>query len=70
MARCSNERAEACRKAPALMIACLDGAAITQYPFTGIGSTEYAALVIGARCNLSPAVARSVVELIGIGGAS
>ena len=34
----------------------------------GIASADYAALVIGVRCNLSPAVARRVVELVGIGG--
>ena len=71
MARYPVERGGTVLPVPAPQIASLVGAAFPQYPFTGIGSTaDYAALVIGARCNLSPAVARSVVELVGIGGAS
>ena len=71
MARSPVERGEAVLPAPAPQIASLVGAAFPQDPFTGIGSTaDYAALVIGARCNLSPAVAMRVVELVGIGAAS
>jgi hypothetical protein len=66
--RLQIERVEAPRKAPTPNIACLIGAAISQYPVTGIGSTEYAAHVIAARCCLSPAVALRVVELVGLGG--
>ncbi len=68
MARYPVERGGAVLPVPAPQIASLVGAAFPQYPFTGIRSTDYAALVIGARCNLSPAVARKVVELVGIGG--
>ena len=68
LARYPAERGEAVLPAPAPQIASLVGAAFSQYPFTGIGSTNYAALVIGVRCNLSPAVARRVVEWVGIGG--
>ncbi len=46
----------------------LNSTAIAFYPFAGIGSTDYAAGVIAARCRLSPAVARTVVELGGLGG--
>lgn len=67
-ARYPNERAEACRKAPAPKTACLDGSAISPYPVTGTCSIQYAATVIAARCCLSPAVALRVVELIGMGG--
>jgi hypothetical protein len=67
-ARLQIEGVEAPRKAPTPNIACLIGAAISQYPVVGLGSTEYAAGVIAARCHLSPAVARKVVELVGIGG--
>jgi hypothetical protein len=56
--------------APLRNVTGLASTAIASYPFTGIGSTDYAAGVIGARCRLSPAVARTVVELIGIGGAA
>jgi hypothetical protein len=69
-ARCPKERVKAPRKASTPNIASLVGAAIPQYPVTGIGSTHYAATVIAARCCLSPAVALRVVELIGLGGAA
>jgi len=67
-ARCPAERVEARRKAPTPNIASLVGTAIPHYPAIGSGSTEYAAHVIAARCRLSPALARRVVELGGIGG--
>ena len=67
-ARCPTGRVEACRKAPTPNIASLVGPAISHYPVTGNGSIEYAARVIAARCRLSPALARRVVELGGIGG--
>ena len=70
LARYPVERGEAVLPAPAPQIASLVGAAFPQYPFTGIGSTEYAARVIGARCRLSPAIARKVSELVGMGGAA
>ncbi len=54
--------------APRPEIARLYSKATWSYPFAGIGSTEYAARLIGKRCGLSPAVARMIVELGGIGG--
>ncbi len=54
--------------APCLNVTGLNSTALLPYPFAGIGSTEYAARLIGKRCGLSPAVARMIVELGGIGG--
>lgn len=68
MARCSIERAEACRKAPAPEIASLVGSASIHYCATGSSSTEYEARIIAAQCRLSSAVARRVIELIGLRG--
>lgn len=68
-ARYSTEWVGAAIPAPTTFIARLASKANPQYPVIGIGSTtEYAAYVIAARCRLSPAVARKVVELVGIGG--
>ena len=64
------KRVEAVSAASTPNVARCVSKAIAQYPVTGIGSTEYAARVIGARCRLSPAIARKVIELVGMGGAA
>lgn len=53
--------------APALIVTGRKSTATPFYPVAGIGSTAYAARVIAARFRLSPAMARTVVELGGIG---
>ncbi len=69
-ATCPVERGEAVGAAPSPNVARFTSKAITPYPVVGIPSTEYAVRIIGARCRLSAAVARRVVELIGMGGAA
>ena len=69
-ARSKIERGEAGDTAPAPNVARFASKAITPYPVVGIPSTEYAVRIIGARCRLSAAVARRVVELIGMGRAA
>jgi hypothetical protein len=54
--------------APLLNVTGLHSTATPSYPVAGIGSTEYAARIIAVRCRLSPAFARMVVELCGMGG--
>ncbi len=54
--------------APARIVTGLNSTANASYPDTVISSTEYALMVIGARCRLSAAVARKAIELAGIGG--
>lgn len=56
--------------APLPIVASFVGPAPFPYPFPNIGSTEFAARIIGVRHRLSPAVARTIVELVGIGGAA
>jgi hypothetical protein len=70
LARYQAERGGAGDTAPAPNVARFASKAIPPYPVAGIGSTDYAARIIGARCRLSPAVARKVVELVGIGSAA
>lgn len=67
-ARFMPERGEAAPTAPTPIVARSLSKAIASYPDTVISSTEYALLVIGARCRLSAAVARKAIELAGIGG--
>lgn len=52
---------------PTLRFARFYNRAISQYPHSPLGSNELAARVIGERFRLSPAVARTVVELVGYG---
>lgn len=59
------ERGEAVAPAPAPNVALQ---AIANYPASRIDATAYPVRVIAARFRLSPAVARKVVELGGIGG--
>jgi len=54
--------------APLQNVTGLNSTATPRYPVIVIGSTEYAARVIAARCCLSPSVALRIVELIGMGG--
>lgn len=54
--------------APLRNVTGLNSTATPLYPFAWVGSTEYAARIIAARCRLSPSTARKVVELVGIGG--
>ena len=68
MAKALIERGEAGDTAPTPNVARYCSKATVAYNVAGIGSTAYAARVIGERCNLSPAVALKVVELGGIGG--
>ncbi|GGE05580.1 hypothetical protein GCM10011529_09960 [Polymorphobacter glacialis] len=68
MAKLLPERVEAAPTAPTPNVARFTSKAVPAYPDPRIGSTEYAARIIGARCRLSPAVANSVIELVGMGG--
>ena len=52
---------------PALKIARFFNRASPQYPRLPLDPNELAARVIGERFRLSPAVARTVVELVGYG---
>ena len=53
--------------APTLKVARFFNRAIPRYRLLPLGSNELAARVIGERFRLSPAVARTVVELAGYG---
>ena len=53
---------------PTLNIAHLVSRASPRYRLPPLGSTELAARTIGERFRLSPAIARTVVELAGYGG--
>ena len=63
------ESVEAGRTAPTPNIARFASKAPADYAIPAIGSNEFAVAIVAQRCRLSAAVARRVVELIGMGGA-
>ena len=65
--RVAKKKGGAAPTAPAPKIARVLNRALTRYPQSPLGSNELAARVISERFRLPPAVARTVVELVGYG---